>query len=109
MMSTVDFDGELYRMWFVGGQKTSDAGVPYGDYERIGLATSTDGIHWTKTNGGQPVTGLEEIEQASPSVSISKLCWALTESYGLLRELLLLSIERGHMLGSGDIDEAVFH
>ena len=25
MMSTVDFDGELYRMWFVGGQKTSDA------------------------------------------------------------------------------------
>jgi hypothetical protein len=55
---TVDFDGETYRMWFVGGAPTKDAGVPYGHYERIGLATSRDGLHWKIGNDGQPVLDL---------------------------------------------------
>ena len=42
-------------------------------------------------------------------LSNEKLRQALTQSYGLLRELLLLSIERGQMLGAEDFDEAVFH
>jgi hypothetical protein len=42
-------------------------------------------------------------------LSEEKVHRALTMSYELLRELLLLSIERGHMLCSGDFDEAVFH
>ena len=52
---TVDFDGERYRMWFVGGAKTDDPSVPYGLDERIGLATSHDGIDWELANDGQPV------------------------------------------------------
>jgi hypothetical protein len=42
-------------------------------------------------------------------LSDEKLQLALTLSYHLLRDLLLLSIERGHMLGSDDFDEAVFY
>ena len=38
-----------------------------------------------------------------------KLCEALNSSYHLLRELLLLTIEKGHVLGQKDFDEAVFH
>lgn len=56
--ATVDFDGELYRMWFVGSAKTDDPGVPYGYYERIGLATSSDGVKWEMANGGRPVLDL---------------------------------------------------
>jgi predicted GH43/DUF377 family glycosyl hydrolase len=55
---TVEFDGETYRMWFVGAQKTDDEQAPYGYYERIGLATSTDGLNWTVANDDQPVLGL---------------------------------------------------
>ena len=55
---TVEFDGEMYRMWFVGAQKTDDARAPYGYYERIGLAISTDGLNWTVVNNDQPVLGL---------------------------------------------------
>ena len=54
-LPTVDFDGKLYRMWFVGSTMTSDPGIPYGWYERVGLATTTDGIHWTRANHGDPV------------------------------------------------------
>ncbi|MBN2296645.1 MAG: hypothetical protein JXM70_29725 [Pirellulales bacterium] len=57
-MPTVNFDGKTYRMWFVGGQETNDPGVPYGAYERIGLATSSDGLNWQVANGGQPVLDL---------------------------------------------------
>jgi hypothetical protein len=42
-------------------------------------------------------------------VAEGKLGQALTSSYELLRELLLLSITKGHMLGSHDFDEAVFY
>lgn len=34
---------------------------------------------------------------------------ALNASYHLLRDLLLLTIEKGHVLGQKDFDEAVFH
>ena len=57
-LPTVDFDGETYRMWFVGHTMTSDPGIPYGWYERIGLATSRDGLHWEIANEGRPVLDL---------------------------------------------------
>lgn len=55
---TVDFDGQAYRMWFVGLTMTGDEGIPYGFYERIGLATSRDGIDWKVANGSRPVLDL---------------------------------------------------
>jgi predicted GH43/DUF377 family glycosyl hydrolase len=57
-MPTVDFDGELYRLWFAGGELTTDPSVPYGMFERIGLATSRDGTNWEIANEGQPVLDL---------------------------------------------------
>jgi beta-xylosidase len=57
-MPTVDYDGKLYRMWFAGCEPTSDADVPYGWYERIGMATSKDGVNWVLANGGKPVLDL---------------------------------------------------
>ena len=57
-LATVDWDGKLYRMWFVGGAKTDDPRAPYGYYDRIGLATSSDGIHWELANEGKPVLDL---------------------------------------------------
>jgi hypothetical protein len=52
---TVDFDGQVYRLWFIGGAKTVEPGVPYGLNERIGLAESRDGVNWKLANGGKPV------------------------------------------------------
>jgi hypothetical protein len=57
-MPTVDYDGKLYRMWFAGCEPTFDADVPYGWYERIGMATSNDGVNWVLANGGKPVLDL---------------------------------------------------
>ncbi len=57
-MPTIHFDGELYRMWFVGDEPTKDPGVPYGIYQRIGLATSKDGIRFQIANDGRPVLDL---------------------------------------------------
>lgn len=37
-----------------------------------------------------------------------QLVWSMNESYRLLRELLLLTIERGHVLGTADFDDALF-
>src|SRR5687768_3300339 len=34
-MPTVDCDGETYRLWFSGGELTSDPSFPYGLVERI--------------------------------------------------------------------------
>lgn len=42
-------------------------------------------------------------------VSKEKQREALNKSYHLLRELLLLIIEKGHMLGQNDFDKAVFY
>lgn len=41
-------------------------------------------------------------------LSPEKMSLALNQSYGLLRDLLLLSIEREHVLGKADFDDAVF-
>jgi len=57
-LPTVHFDGALYRMWFVGDELTKDPKAPYGIYQRIGLATSKDGVHWSLANEGQPVLDL---------------------------------------------------
>lgn len=54
-LPTVDFDGRTYRMWFVGIHMTQQPGIPYGMAERVGLATSSDGIRWTVANDGKPV------------------------------------------------------
>jgi len=40
----------------------------YGGQHKLGIATSFDGIHWTKENGGRPVSGLLGEEQLGPSV-----------------------------------------
>ncbi len=55
---TVLFHGDIYPMWFAGGTTTKDLGVPYGIYERIGLATSRDGLNWELANDGRPVLDL---------------------------------------------------
>lgn len=57
-MPTVDFDGAIYRMWFVGDASTHDPRAPYGIYQRIGLAISHDGLHWEVANDGLPVLDL---------------------------------------------------
>ena len=50
--------GDEYWMWYGA----------YNGNHTIGLATSTDGVHWAKANGGQPVQGLEGPAQLGPSV-----------------------------------------
>ncbi|MDA0836009.1 MAG: hypothetical protein O2955_13720 [Planctomycetota bacterium] len=57
-LPTVHFDGEMYRMWFIGDETTKDPKAPYGIYQRVGLATSVDGIHWEIANDGKPVLDL---------------------------------------------------
>jgi predicted GH43/DUF377 family glycosyl hydrolase len=52
---TVEYDGAVYRLWFVGLTMTEAPGVPYGWYSRIGMATSRDGVNWKLANGGKPV------------------------------------------------------
>ena len=42
------FDGTTYRMWYAGTD---------GDHDRVGYATSPDGIIWTK-NPANPVINL---------------------------------------------------
>jgi predicted GH43/DUF377 family glycosyl hydrolase len=68
----VYFDGRHYLMWYTG----IDGSVnPRGfELERIGLATSNDGIRWTRANGGKPVLELgpkdsnDDAQAAYPSV-----------------------------------------
>lgn len=62
----------LFRMWYTGmdrGRHSSGIG-----YYRIGLATSRDGITWTRANGGKPVLdvgpagAVDSVQAATPSV-----------------------------------------
>ncbi|HEX5119346.1 MAG TPA: beta-xylosidase [Pseudonocardiaceae bacterium] len=46
--SVIDVNG-VYYLYYTG---TFD---PHGDRNAIGLATSTDGVHWTRANGGAPI------------------------------------------------------
>jgi hypothetical protein len=41
-------EGSTFKMWYTGVDFA-------GDFWRIGYATSTNGVDWTKGNGGQPV------------------------------------------------------
>jgi len=56
--ATVCYDGNVYRMWFVGATKTGGDDFPYGYICRIGLATSADGLAWTIANDARPVFDL---------------------------------------------------
>gem|GEM_PF-740825 len=66
------FHDGLYRMWY-GGMD----GSLYRQHtciERIGLATSEDGLHWTRANAGKPVLDLgppgsyDDVQVAHPCV-----------------------------------------
>lgn len=46
--SVIDVNG-VYYLYYTG---TSDR---HGDHNAIGLATSTDGVHWARANGGAPI------------------------------------------------------
>ena len=48
----VHYDGKLYRMWYGASPVLP---MYTGEPSLIGLATSTDGIHWERANGGEPV------------------------------------------------------
>ena len=50
MAPTVLKEGDGYRMWYA----SNSISIPH----TISMATSEDGIHWTKANGGKPVEGL---------------------------------------------------
>jgi len=66
------FDGEVYRLWYAGMSRKWHASG-FGHY-RIGLATSRDGIHWQRENGGRPVLDLgppgapDEVQAATPTI-----------------------------------------
>ncbi|HWC82479.1 MAG TPA: beta-xylosidase [Pseudonocardiaceae bacterium] len=52
--------GGVYYLYYTG---TSD---PAGDNNSIGLATSTDGVHWTRANGGRPIVSTSgEVHRAN--------------------------------------------
>ena len=64
-------DGNTWKMWYSGLRKPGqepraenwEGKIPAG-WEprlRIGLATSRDGIHWTRENGGKPVLDLGSV------------------------------------------------
>jgi predicted GH43/DUF377 family glycosyl hydrolase len=52
---TVVFDGHIYRMWFTGSRPVRWRQSPYLGNGSIGMAVSSDGVHWTVANGGRPV------------------------------------------------------
>ena len=55
---TVVYDGGMYWMWYNGGEVTTDASYPYQVIERIGGATSRDGVNWKPLNDGNPLLPL---------------------------------------------------
>jgi len=65
-------DGDRYLMWYTGmseGRHASGFG-----YYRIFLASSNDGVRWTRENNGEPVVGIgpadapDAVQAATPSV-----------------------------------------
>jgi pectate lyase len=72
MGPAVHFDGTRYLMWYTG---TTQSKHGSGFYEyRIGVASSPDGITWTRESHGKPVIDLgqrgspDEVQAATPSV-----------------------------------------
>ncbi|MEO7807491.1 MAG: hypothetical protein ABIT36_12890 [Steroidobacteraceae bacterium] len=55
-MPTVLRDAQgTYRMWFVGIHTVAPGGNVYVENGSVGLATSSDGVNWTRANSGLPV------------------------------------------------------
>lgn len=52
--------GDKFVMWYGGYDTTTE--------HKIGFATSSDGIHWTRGNDGKAITGLQGKQQLGPSV-----------------------------------------
>jgi predicted GH43/DUF377 family glycosyl hydrolase len=62
----------MYRMWYTGmSSHWHSSGI---GFYRVGLATSTDGVHWTRANHGRPVLDVgprgafDEVQAATPSI-----------------------------------------
>ena len=82
----------LFKMWY-GGMDATPGGHPY--YERIGMATSPDGINWTRQNDGNPVldAGTREYDNrqaAHPCV--------LQEGSGFRMWYSAYSLAKGHTI-----------
>jgi hypothetical protein len=56
-MPTVLREGSGYRMWFTGTHELAPGDNVYIENGSVGMATSTDGQHWTAANSGMPVFG----------------------------------------------------
>lgn len=53
---SVIYNGSVYMMWYVGGKQPSEYHYyTYSGSQGFGLATSTDGVAWTKYGNGSPV------------------------------------------------------
>ena len=68
----VQHDGRGFRMWYTGMPKAlHDSGI---GYYRIFLATSDDGLNWTRANYGKPVLDVgpagshDEVQAATPAI-----------------------------------------
>jgi len=65
-------DGSRYLMWYTGDNGEKDATGIF--HYQIGLATSEDGIAWTRANDGKPVLAngpagsFDEVQAATPSI-----------------------------------------
>lgn len=66
------YDGETYRMWYTGQpRQRHSSGI---GYYRIFLATSRDGVQWTRANAGRPVLDIgsegafDSVQAATPSI-----------------------------------------
>ncbi len=57
-VASILFIDGIYHMWYAG---TNNGDLTVNPYWRIGYATSTDGLSWTKQNNGNPV--IEPTEQ----------------------------------------------
>jgi predicted GH43/DUF377 family glycosyl hydrolase len=47
-------DGTIYHMWYLGGDSLNP-GLPFPTASKVGYATSSDGITWTKADSVNPV------------------------------------------------------
>ena len=85
-----------YRMWYTGmSRQWHSSGI---GFYRIGLATSPDGVHWTRANHGRPVLDVgpaganDEVQVATPSI--------LREAGGYRMWYAAWSPKTGHTLSS---------
>jgi len=70
---SIIYNGSVYMMWYVGAKKVESTGFTwwmYNGIQNFGLATSPDGINWTKYSGNPVMTGggLDSYVMYSPTV-----------------------------------------